>query len=98
MFLRKKMELHEANEMFYEFILSINISYLILTTMKIIPCIVNNHNNTFTKQKKFCFQLEKKERNMRTICLVHAVSQGETVASQYHFVLFLGSKPCVFLS
>ena len=28
-------------------------------TMKIVPCIVNNHNNTFTKTKKIVFSVGK---------------------------------------
>lgn len=45
--------------------LSINISHLIWTTMKIIPRIIKNHNNTFTKPKKIVFSFGKQREEYK---------------------------------
>ena len=51
--------------------------------MKIVPCIVNNHNNTFTKTKKLCFQLENKEKSMGPTFSEEVVNRGRCFSS-YH--------------
>ena len=79
----KKIQLHKANEMLHEFILSMNLSHWFWTTMKIVPCIVNNHNNTFTKTKKLCFQLENKEKSMGPTFSEEVVNRGRCFSS-YH--------------
>ena len=77
----KKIQLHKANEMLHEFILSMNLSHWFWTTMKIVPCIVNNHNNTFTKTKKLCFQLKNKEKSMGPTFSEEVVNRGRCFSS-----------------
>ena len=67
--------------MLHEFILSMNLSHWFWTTMKIVPCIVNNHNNTFTKTKKSCFQLENKEKSMGPTFSEEVVNRGRCFSS-----------------
>ena len=57
--------------------------------MKIVPFIVNNHNNTFTETKKIVFSVERKEKSMGpTFCVAYT----KCVATLWHDRIYLNTR------